>query len=55
METLNHLFARMLVFVYHCFDWVVVNGYLSMLSRPENVVYFFRLTVGSLPFTSINI
>jgi hypothetical protein len=46
MEALNHLFARMLVFVYHCFDRVVVNGYLSMLSRPENVVYFFRQVVG---------
>jgi hypothetical protein len=46
METLNQLFARMLVFIYHCFDRVVVNGYLSMLSRPENVVYFFRQVVG---------
>jgi len=46
MELLNKLFARMLVFVYHCFDRVVINGYLSMLSRPENVVYFFRQVVG---------
>jgi hypothetical protein len=46
METLNQLFARMLVFIYHCFDRVVINGYLSMLSRPENVVYFFRQVVG---------
>jgi len=46
METLNKLFARMLVFIYHCFDRVVINGYLSMLSRPENVVYFFRQVVG---------
>jgi hypothetical protein len=46
METLNQVFARMLVFVYHCFDRVVINGYLSMLSRPENVVYFFRQVVG---------
>lgn len=46
MELLNKLFARMLVFVYHCFDRVVINGYLSMLSRPENVVYFFRHVVG---------
>jgi hypothetical protein len=46
METLNQLFARMLVFVYHCFDRVVINGYLSMLSRPENVVYFFRQVIG---------
>jgi len=46
MELFNKLFARMLVFVYHCFDRVVINGYLSMLSRPENVVYFFRQVVG---------
>ena len=46
MECFNKLFARMLVFVYHCFDRVVINGYLSMLSRPENVVYFSRQVVG---------
>jgi hypothetical protein len=46
MEMFIKLFARMLVFVYHCFDRVVINGYLSMLSRPENVVYFFRQVVG---------
>jgi len=46
METFNKLFARMLVFIYHCFDRVVINGYLSMLSRPENIVYFFRQVVG---------
>lgn len=46
METFNKLFAQMLIFVYHCFDRVVINGYLSMLSRPENVVYFFRQVVG---------
>ncbi|MGH8626553.1 MAG: hypothetical protein ACREYC_15220, partial [Gammaproteobacteria bacterium] len=26
----------------NCFDRIVVNGYLSGLSRPEQVVYFFR-------------
>jgi hypothetical protein len=46
METFNKLFARVLVFIYYCFDRVVINGYLSMLSRPENVVYFFRQVVG---------
>jgi hypothetical protein len=28
--------------VYHCFDRIVINGYLTNLSRPEQVVYFFR-------------
>src|SRR4029450_9400147 len=32
--------------VYHCFDRIVIRGYLSMLSRPENVVYFFHKVVG---------
>lgn len=42
METLMQIFAPMIVFVYHCFDRIVINGYISMLSRPENVVYFFQ-------------
>jgi len=40
------IFAPMILFVYHCFDRIVINGYLSMLSRPESVVYFFRQIVG---------
>jgi len=46
METFINLFGKLIVFVYHCFDRIVINGYLSMLSRPENVVYFFRQVVG---------
>ena len=42
METLMQMFAPLLVFVYHCFDRIVVNGYLAMLSQPNNVVYFFH-------------
>ena len=42
METFTKLFGSVLVFVYHCFDRIVINGYLSGLSRPEQVVYFFR-------------
>jgi hypothetical protein len=51
METFIKLYARMLVFIYHCFDRIVIHGYLSMLSRPENVVYFFRHVVGVLQLT----
>ena len=29
-------------FVYHCFDRIVIRGYLTALSRPELVVHFFR-------------
>jgi hypothetical protein len=46
MEIFAKLFGRLLVFVYHCFDRIVVNGYLSGLSRPKQVVYFFREVVG---------
>ncbi len=35
MESFAKLFGRLLVFVYHCFDRVVIHGYLSGLSRPE--------------------
>jgi hypothetical protein len=46
METLMQIFAPMIVFVYHCFDRIVINGYISMLSRSENVVYFFHNVLG---------
>jgi hypothetical protein len=42
MELFAKLFSSLLVFVYHCFDRIVIHGYLSGLSRPEQVVYFFR-------------
>src|SRR5271156_1242255 len=42
MDLFTRLFGDLLVFVYHCFDRIVINGYLSNLSRPEQVVYFFR-------------
>jgi len=46
METFTKLFGSLLVFVYHCFDRIVINGYLSGLSRPEQVVHFFRAVLG---------
>ncbi len=46
METFTKLFGSLLVFVYHCFDRIVINGYLSGLSRPEQVVWFFREILG---------
>jgi hypothetical protein len=46
MELFNKLFGGLLVFVYHCFDRIVIHGYLSALTRPEQVVYFFRDVVG---------
>jgi len=46
MELFNKLFGNLLAFVYHCFDRIVIHGYLSALSRPEKVVYFFRQVLG---------
>src|SRR6202140_4844128 len=46
MELFTKLFGSLLVFVYHCFDRIVIHGYLSALTRPEQVVYFFRQVVG---------
>ena len=42
MELFTQLFGDVLAFVYHCFDRIVIYGYLSGLSRPEQVVHFFR-------------
>jgi hypothetical protein len=46
MELFTKLFGGLLLFVYHCFDRIVINGYLSGLSRPEQVVHFFRQILG---------
>jgi hypothetical protein len=42
METFAKLFGSLLAFVYHRFDRIVILGYLPLLSRPENIVHFFR-------------
>ena len=46
MDVFTELFGKFLVFVYHCFDRIVIHGYLTALSRPELVVHFFREIVG---------
>jgi hypothetical protein len=51
METFGKLFGSLLRFVYHCFDRVVIQGYLPLLTRPEHIVYFFRDVHGIYPIT----
>jgi hypothetical protein len=51
MEQFSQVFGRFLVFVYHCFDRIVINGYLTGLLRPENAVYFFRDVLGHRAIT----
>src|SRR5437660_1217787 len=46
MELFTQLFGDLVAFVYHCFDRIVIYGYLSGLSRSEQVVHFFRQVVG---------
>jgi len=46
MDAFTKLFGNLLVFVYHCFDRIVINGYLEHLSRPELIVHFFRGVLG---------
>jgi hypothetical protein len=36
MESFTKLFGSLLVFVYHCFDRIVINGYLG--SYPKSVI-----------------
>jgi hypothetical protein len=51
METFAKLFERFLIFVYHCFDRIVIQGYLPLLTRTEHIVRFFRDVHGQDPIT----
>jgi hypothetical protein len=51
METFRKLFGSLLVFVYHCFDRIVIQGYLPLLTREEHIVHFFRDVHGIYPIT----
>jgi hypothetical protein len=51
METLAKLFGSLLGLVYHCFDRIVIQGYLPLLTRPEHIVHFFRDVHGVYPLT----
>ena len=51
METFHKLFGSLLTFVYHCFDRIVIQGYLPLLIREEHIVHFFRDILGLYPIT----
>jgi hypothetical protein len=42
MAEFARLFGGLLALVYHCFDRIVILGHLPLLTRPENIVHFFR-------------
>jgi hypothetical protein len=51
METVAKLFGSLVVFVYHCFDRMVILGHMPLLTRPEHIVHFFRDVHGTYPIT----
>ena len=51
MELFVKLFGSLLAFVYHCFDRIVIRGYLPLLTRPENIVHFFHEVQNIQPIT----
>jgi hypothetical protein len=51
METFHKRFGSLLAFVYHCFDRIVIQGYLPLLTREEHIVHFFRDVLGLYPIT----
>src|SRR5580658_7233714 len=42
MQLFLKLFAPFVQWYYHCFDRIVINGYLSFFTREINVAWFFR-------------
>jgi hypothetical protein len=51
MEAFSRLWGSLLAFVYHCFDRLVIQGYLPLLCRPEHIVHFNRDVHGIEPIT----
>ena len=51
METSRSLFGELLVFVYRCFDRIVIQGYLPLMRRSGQIVHFFRDVHGQYPIT----
>ena len=54
METFTKLFGSLLAFVYHCFDRIVIQGYISLgISRCSRVrrtsFIFFGTCMASTP------
>jgi hypothetical protein len=51
MEAFSTLFGSLLALVYHCFDRIVIQGYLPLLTREEHIVHFFRDVHAIYPIT----
>ena len=46
MDRLSELFGERVQFRYSCLDRIVLNGYLTGLQRPGQLVHFFHDVVG---------
>src|SRR5438876_5995750 len=42
MESISTLFGSLLALGYHCFDRIVIQGSLPLLTRPEHIAHVFR-------------
>jgi hypothetical protein len=51
MNQFTQLLGQFLSFVYHCFDRIVIQGYLPLLTREEHIVHFFRDVQRIYPIT----
>lgn len=51
MELFTKLLGAWLVFTYHCFDRIVLRGYLMGLQRPGPVVYCLQKVLGVVAIT----
>ena len=51
MDLFMQLFGRFVAFAYHCFDRIVIQGYLPLLTREEHIVHFFRDVHAIYPIT----
>jgi hypothetical protein len=51
MDLFTQLFGRFVAFAYHCFDRIVIQGYLPLLTREEHIVHFFRDVHAIYPIT----
>jgi len=52
MEIFTKLFCSLLVFVYHCFDRIVINGYLKRVVPTGSRWFIFRSRGAGIPVVS---
>ena len=52
MESFDKLLGSLLSWVYHCFDRVVIQGSLPLLTRPEHMVLSSATCTASTPSPS---